>query len=233
VTVRWELVLGAGHAIAHRVRRDTVLRFDDTEGDACVQLLAFNAHDPSERFNPGDTMKIPWQAYVGRGTLLLSDLGRILLTVIDDTSGHHDALCGGSNRADNERRYGAGSVGSSTPSGRDLMAIAGARLGLVRADIGPCLNLFKQAVVAKDGSIGLIDGVRPGGSVSLRAEMDLVVVLANTPHRLDDRTTYTATPVRVSAHATVRPSPDPFRGGSIERERLFENTEALMAQVSP
>jgi uncharacterized protein len=151
-----EAVLDSGHAIAHRVRRDTVIRFDDVEGDGCVQLLAFNAHDPSERFNPGDTMKIPWQAYVGKGTLLLSDMGRILLTVIDDTSGRHDALCGGSNRADNERRYGAGSLGSATPNARDLMAVAGARRGLVRADIGPCLNLFKQAVVAKDGSISLM-----------------------------------------------------------------------------
>jgi urea carboxylase-associated protein 2 len=232
MTVLWEQVLGAGHAVAHRVRRDTMIRLDDPEGDACVHLLSFNAHDPSERFNPADTMKIPWQAYVGQGTLLLSDMGRILLTMIDDTSGRHDVLCGGSNRADNERRYGAGSVGSSTPNARDLMAIAGARLGLVRADIGPCLNLFKQAVVAKDGSISLIGGVRPGGSVSLRAEMDLVVVLANTPHRLDDRSAYTATPVRVSAHSMARPAPDPFRGGSGERERLFENTEAMVAEVS-
>ncbi len=232
MTVLWEQVLGAGHSIAQRVRRDTVIRFDDPEGDACVQLLAFNAHDPSERFNPGDTMKIPWQAYVGQGTLLLSDMGRILLTVIDDTSGRHDALCAGSNRADNERRYGAGSVGSSTPNARDLMAVAGARLGLVRADIGPCLGVFKQAVVAQDGSISLNGGVHPGGSVSLRAEMDLMVVVANTPHRFDDRSAYTATPALVSAHRVARPSPDPFRGDSIERERLFENTEAMVAEVS-
>lgn len=232
MTIVWEQVLGAGHVIAHRVRRDTVLRFDDSQGDACVQLLAFNADDPSERFNPGDTMKIPWQAYVGPGTLLLSDMGRILLTVIDDTSGRHDALCGASNRADNEHRYGTGSIGSSTPNARDLMGVAGARLGLVRADIGPCLNLFKQAVVATDGSISLMGDVRPGGSVSLRAEMDLVVVMANTPHRLDDRPAYTVTPVAVLAHTMVRPAPDPFRGGSAERERLFENTEAMVAGVS-
>lgn len=228
----WEHELGAGHAIAHRVRRDTVLRFDDPQGDACVQLLACNAHDPSERFNPADTMKIPWQAYVGPGTLLLSDMGRILFTVIDDTSGRHDALCGGSNRADNERRYGGGSLGSSTPNARDLMAVAGARLGLVRADIGPCLNLFKQATVAADGSITLVGALNPGGSISLRTEMDILVVLANTPHRLDDRPAYTVTPARVSARLTERPSPDPLRGGSPERERLFENTEALVAEVS-
>jgi uncharacterized protein len=233
MTLLWEQVLGAGHAIAHRVRRDTVIRLDDPEGDGCVQLLALNAHDPSERFNPGDTMKIPWQAYVEQGTLLLSDMGRILLTLIDDTSARHDALCGGSNRADNERRYGAGSLGSSTPNARDLMAVAGARLGLVRADIGPCLNLFKKAIVTKDGSISLIGDVRPGGSVSLRAEMDLVVILANTPHRLDDRPAHTATPVLVSAHSMTRPAPDPFREGSVERERLFENTEAIVAEVSP
>jgi uncharacterized protein len=232
MTIFWEHELGAGHAVAHRVRRNTVIRFDDAEGDGCVQLLACNAHDPSERFNPGDTMKIPWQAYIGKGTLLLSDMGRVLLTVIDDTSGRHDALCGGSNRADNERRYGAGSLGSTTPNARDLMAVAGARLGLVRADIGPCLNLFKQADVAKDGTISLRGEVRPGTSTSLRAEMDLIIIVSNTPHRLDDRDTYTATAVRVGAHPMERPKPDPFRNGSVERERLFENTEALIAEVS-
>ena len=86
--------------------------------------------------------------------------------------------------------------------------------------------------MGKDGSISLIGGVCPGGSVSLRAEMDLVVVLANTPHRLDDRSAYTATPVRVSAYSMARPAPDPFRGGCAERERLFENTEAMVAEVS-
>jgi urea carboxylase-associated protein 2 len=233
VETTWRDTIGAGEYTARRLGRDTVLRIDDVEGDACVQLLVLNAHMPSERFNPGDTLKIPWQAYLGVGSLLLSDLGRILLTIVADTSGRHDALCSASNRRDNDRRYGDGSLGGGFPNGRDLLALAGAKYGLSRADIGPCVNLFKRARVNRDGALELEAEPRPGTSIELRAELDVLVLLANTPHRLDARAAYVATPAVVSTSRPARPDPDPFRGGSVERERLFENTESHVEEMAP
>ena len=66
----------------------------DPDGGACAHLLLFRADASWERLNVADTMKVPWQAYLGVGHPLLSDQGRVLATVVADTSGHHDALCG-------------------------------------------------------------------------------------------------------------------------------------------
>ena len=65
--------------------RDAVLRIADVDGDACVQLLVFNADAPAERLNVADTVKVQWQAYLGPGALLLSDMGRVLMTIVGDT----------------------------------------------------------------------------------------------------------------------------------------------------
>ena len=64
----------------------------DIDGDACVQLLVHSAQRPAERLNVADTVKVQWQAYPGTGTVLLSDMGRALMTVVDDTSAHHDCF---------------------------------------------------------------------------------------------------------------------------------------------
>ena len=45
----------------------TRLRFDDLTGDACAHVLVYNALEPWERLNVADTVKIPWQAYLGDG----------------------------------------------------------------------------------------------------------------------------------------------------------------------
>jgi hypothetical protein len=45
---------------------------------------------------------------------------------------------------------------------------------------------------------------------------------------LDDRPTYTATPVRVTAWRAARAEPDPYRSSTPERRRAFENTGELL-----
>jgi urea carboxylase-associated protein 2 len=226
--VVWDETIGAGGYAARLLRRDAVLRIEDPEGDACVQLLVFRAANPTERLNVADTVKVQWQAYLGPGALLLSDQGRVLMTLVADTSARHDCLGGTSNRAANEARYGNGAPWGPTPSGRDLLALGVAKHGLSRADVGPNLNLFKGVRVADDGGLHLAGEPRPGTAVELRAELDVIVALANTPHPLDARPAYTATTVRLTAWRAARPEPDPFRATSPERQRAFENTEAVV-----
>ena len=62
-------------------------------------MIVYNALEPVERLNVADTVKIPWQAYLGAGHPLLSGDGRVLATIVGDTSGHHDAFCGTSTEA--------------------------------------------------------------------------------------------------------------------------------------
>lgn len=232
-SVRWDETLGAGGYASAVLRRDDVLRLTDLDGDTCVNVHVYNAVLSSERVNPADTVKVQWQAYLGEGTLLLSDLGRVLMTIVADTSGRHDALCGHTNRRANEARYGHGAVHGPQPNTRDLLALAAARRDLGRRDLTSGINLFTGVVVGEDGSLTRRPSTGSRAYVELRAELDVIVLLAVGPHPLDDRPTFTAGAVRATAWAPARLEPDPFRSTSPERQRAFENTEAfLLASAS-
>ncbi len=88
-----ETIAGGGYA-SKVLARGTTLRLTDRAGDACAHLLLYNADQPWERLNVADTVKVPWQAYLGEGHPLLSDQGRVLAVIAADSSGRHDALCG-------------------------------------------------------------------------------------------------------------------------------------------
>jgi urea carboxylase-associated protein 2 len=222
----WDETLGAGSYAARRLPRGTVVRITDLDGDACVNVQLVNARDRVERLNPPDTVKVQWQAYLGTGALLLSGQGRVLATVVADTSGRHDALCGHGNRRSHEARFGHGGVHGPAPAARDLLALGAARFGLTRRDIGAGVNLFKGVRVGADGSLRF-DGAptAAGAHVELRLELDVIVIVANAPHPLDPRPTCTAGPARFTAWSADRPDPDPFRATTPERRRAFENTE--------
>jgi uncharacterized protein YcgI (DUF1989 family) len=56
--------------------------------------------------------------------------------------------------------------------------------------------------------------------------MRVLFVLANTPHVLDPRSTYTVSPVRVLAYrGPITPENDPIRTSTPERLRAFQNVE--------
>jgi urea carboxylase-associated protein 2 len=229
--VVWDETLGAGGYAGHLMPRGARLRVADVEGDASVHLVVHNARCPSERVNVADTVKVQWQAYLGAGALVLSDLGRVLMTVVADTSARHDALCGCSTRVANERRYGSGGVHGTSPNARDLLALAGARYDLARRDIPTGITLFKGVRVGLDGALSFDGAPTAPTFVELRAEMDLIVTVVDVPHPLDPRGDYVAGPVRLTAWRAERPDPDPYRDTSPERSRAFDNTEEALAAV--
>ena len=51
-------------------------------------------------------MKVQWSARLARGKLLLSDMGRVLARITDDTCGQHDCVAGASTRSGDARKYG-------------------------------------------------------------------------------------------------------------------------------
>jgi uncharacterized protein YcgI (DUF1989 family) len=91
-TVVWDETIAAGGYAARTIRRGTRLRLTDLYGDACLSMMVFNAERTVERLNVADTVKVQWNAYLGAGRLLLSDMGRVMLSVVEDTSKGHDAF---------------------------------------------------------------------------------------------------------------------------------------------
>jgi len=223
----WEETIAAGGYATRRLARGARLRLIDLKGDACASLLIFNAEMPIERLNVADTVKVQWNAYLGAGKLLLSDMGRVLMSMLEDGAGTHDTFCGTSNAACNAAKYGNGANSGPTPSGRDRFLLGVAKQGLQRRDVHPCVNLFKGARIEADGAITpQIGPFAPLRSLTLRAEMDVIVVIANCPHVLDPRTNWTVTPLRATAwRGPVTPADDPVRTATPEGLRAFENVE--------
>jgi urea carboxylase-associated protein 2 len=226
-TMLWEESIGPGGYASKELHRGARLRLTDLYGDSCVSMLVFNSERPVERLNIADTVKVQWNAYLQAGRLLLSDMGRVLMSLITDEAQTHDTFCGPSNERANSRSYGDGANWGYFPNARDRLLLGAAKFGLGRKDLHPCVNWFKGVRVAPDGTTLWEGGPFPAGrSIVLRAEMNVIVVLANCPHVLDDRKQYRVTPVRVSAwRGPITPEDDPLRNATLESQRAFLNVE--------
>jgi urea carboxylase-associated protein 2 len=223
----WEETIAPGGYAARRLSRGSRLRLIDTGGDACASLNIFNAEMPTERLNVADTVKVQWNAYLEAGKLLLSDMGRVLVSIREDTAQTHDAFCGTSNAAANEAKYGEGRNSGAYPNGRDRLLLGAAKFGLGRRDVHPCINLFKGTRIEADGAVTPIVGPFSGGrEVILRAEMEIWVVIANCPHVMDPRAEYSVTPLRATAwRGPVTPEDDAMRNATPEGLRAYLNSE--------
>jgi len=147
--------------------RGSRLRLADPDGGACAHVLLYRAEAPWERLNVADTMKVPWQAYLGPGHPLLSDQGRVLATVAGDSSGRHDTLCGPGNE------------------GRALMVLGALKHGLDVRDVAPSVSFFAGVRVEPDGRLAFTGTAGPGTAVDLLIHLPVVVLVVNAAHPLD------------------------------------------------
>lgn len=226
-TVFAEIVPGGWYA-NYRLKAGERLRLTNVEGNACVALLAWNAADTSERINHADSIKIQWTAALGKGRLIFSDMGRVLASIVEDTSGAHDVLAGGLNAGGVARKFGDDPSYRNT---RTNLVLAAGKFGLDARDIPPHVNFFAPVAVAGEGQLTWQDGVRRAGDfVELRAEIDLLLAISNCPHPLDPASDYAPGPVAVAVlGAKPRKADDFCRTATPEAVRGFDNTDAYRA----
>lgn len=222
----WAETVGSGGYTHKTVARGTRIRLADVTGEACAHVLLYNADQPWERLNVADTVKVPWQAYLGEGHPLLSGDGRVLATITGDTAeGHHDAFCGTTTAQANQAKYGASAPQSKTPSGRELLTLAAAKHDLEPRDLPPSISFFKGVRIDEDGTTIFTGSAGPGTSVELLAELPLIVLVANVPHPVDPRPEYTSGPLRVHAWKSRPTGPgDTYWDAAPESHRAYLNT---------
>jgi uncharacterized protein YcgI (DUF1989 family) len=188
--------------------RGSRLRLSDPAGGACCHLLMYRSEAPWERLNVADTMKVPWQAYLSAGHPLLSDQGRVLATMVADSSGHHDTLCG------------------PTEAGRGLLLLGAIKHGLDVRDVGPSVSFFSGVRVDADGALVFTGSAGPGTAVDLLVHLPLTVVLVNAAHPLDPAPS--ATDLDVLAWRAGEELTAPVNGDP-EYLRALLNTESAWA----
>lgn len=232
----YDEVLPGGNHWSFVVKRGYTLRLTDLAGDANVSALLFNEEDRLERYNMADTLKAQHTGYLTKHLVCYSDMGRILASIIEDTCGWHDTICGCSNAVKVNERYGAHSYQDHHNhyyrNGRDSFLMELGKWGLGRPDLVANINFFSKVAVDGAGNLRFQAGnARPGDYVDLRAEMNVIVVLNSCPHPLDSRPAYSPADVRMTIwRSGLGGADDPCRLSRPENGRGFENTELYFKQ---
>ena len=227
-TLTWAETVPGGRYTTKTLARGTRLRLVDVAGTGCANILLWRADAPWERLNVADTVKVPWQAYLSAGHPLLSDQGRVLATLADDTSHHHDALCGTTSLADNTAKYGAGSPESPSPAGRELLVLAAAKNGLTPTDVAPSLSFFQGVRADESGNLVATGSAGAGTHVDLVLHLPCIVAIANTAHPLDPAPVFDTGSVQVLAWSADEDLADLVAGaptGDPEYARAVANSE--------
>jgi uncharacterized protein YcgI (DUF1989 family) len=154
-------------------------RIVDVEGKQVADLFAFNAGDVGEFHSAMHTRAAVDRLFPKVGEAFVTNRRRPILTLeADDTPAVHDMLIA---PCDPERYQGLG-VRDWHASCRENLEIAMRELGHDGICIPASINLFMNIPVAADGALGWDPAVTAAGdSITLRAEMDAIVVVSACP----------------------------------------------------
>ena len=218
------------------IRRGYALRLIDRHGGANVSALFYNAAEKLERYNMADTLKAQHTAFLTAGNVLYSDMGRVLLSVTEDSCGWHDTISGHSNAAQVKRQYGEHGYqayrNAFYRNGRELFLIELGKWGLGKKDLVPNVNFFTKVAVDDAGGMHYVVGnSQAGDHVDLRAEMDTLVVLNSCPHPMDPATEWSPKTVELVIYkADPVADDDACRNSCPENQRGFANTAIYHCQ---
>ncbi len=219
-SVKWSKIIKRGQTIQLKAKGN----------NASLSAMFYNASNCAERFNSADTVKIQWNAFLGKEKVLFSEMGRVLFAITEDsTNGLLDTLGGISNpRLVKENFTNAASFESCRnayhKSDRENFLIELGKYGLGKKDMIPALNLFRKVDV-KNGSLLELNErcAKEGDFIELTAHMDILLVLSNTPHAMD-KGIYNPSDVEINIFDSVEFKDEDYVNYSEEAKRGFLNS---------
>ena len=177
------------------IKAGDILVITDLEGQQAVDFLCYDANDPADRYSATNTVKVQGNVYVGLNTVLFSDGGTALMTVIEDTVGKHDTVYGCCSNPNNLLRYGIETTESCYSNFEGALAAH----GLGKDAIVPNINWFMSVPILDDGSAGVANAeLKPNSHVLLRAKTDVLAVLSNCPQMHNPCNGYNPSPIKVT-----------------------------------
>jgi len=163
----------SGHGAS--VGAGSKIRIIDLEGSQICDLFALVRDDPSEFLCTARTRALTQRLFPSVGQQFFTNRYRPILTFVADHSpGVHDTLFASCDSGLHELLGG----GSSHSNCHDNFLAAARSLGLDLSMVPGPVNLFQNTPVRPDGSLGAEPArTRPGDSIELRAELDIILVL--------------------------------------------------------
>ncbi|TQS93811.1 urea carboxylase-associated family protein [Arthrobacter sp. TS-15] len=182
----WSAVVAAGD----------VLTIVDLDGNQAVDCILYAAHDTGTRYSAAMTIASQGSIFLTTGSVLRSDSGQELMTVVADEVGIHDTIGGACSQESNTLRYGQHT--HEQHACVENFLIEGAKWDLGKKDLVSNINWFMNVPVDPDGALGIVDGLSaPGKRVALRAEVDTLVLVSNCPQINNPCNGFNPTPVRM------------------------------------
>jgi hypothetical protein len=190
-------IVPAGEPCLLEIKSGQTLRLVDLKGNQALDTLFYGAANPRERYDPQRTLRRQGGVYLTTGSVLYSNLGHPLLTIVADTCGRHDTLGGACAQESNTVRYALDRRFMHSCRDNFLCAcLHDGRLG--KRDIGANINFFMNVPITPDGRLTFADGISaPGKYVELRASMDVIALLSNCPQLNNPCNGWNPTPVEV------------------------------------
>jgi len=184
---------------SHIIRRGQTLRIIDSEGQQAVDALLYCVENPAERYSAQDTLRMQRSAYVGLGTALVSNNGRVMARITADSCGQHDTSAGCCSCESNAVRFGEQT--RYQHACRENFILELSRHGLTKRDIVANLNSFMNVPIDPSGNFTVVDGISaPGNYVDVTAEMDVLFVISNCPQVNNPCNGFNPTPIRVEIY---------------------------------
>lgn len=183
------------------VRKGMQMTLTDVLGGANVGVLFYNPYLLSEKYNAPDTLKCQHTFKLTQGHCLYSDMGRVFASITEDSFGWHDSVCGNSHASHIEAQWGSRDYQTDRndwlQNGNDAFLVELAKYQLKRQDLAANLNLFSEVSADEEGRLSLTRQSKAGDTITLRFEMDTLVVLHTCPHPLSRTEQYPQQPVRI------------------------------------
>jgi urea carboxylase-associated protein 1 len=202
-----DTVIPAGEPWMGVVRRGQAFRIVDLEGNQAVDTLFYNADDTHEHYSAQNTIQAQGRIYLTTGTVLISNRGRPMLRIEEDTCGRHDTLGGACSSESNTVRYALDKRHMHSCRDNFLRALAHQSTGgMTKRDLPSNINFFMNVPVTPEGGLRFADGISAAGRhVEMIALMDTLVLISNCPQLNNPCNAYNPTPVRVlTSGATLR-----------------------------
>ena len=182
----WSAVVKAGQQ----------LQIIDVNGNQAVDTLFYAAHDHAIRYSAQATVLGQGNIFLTTGSVLRATDGTALMTIVADEVGNHDTIAGACSKESNTLRYGHHTVHQHACA-ENFLAEA-TKWGMGKRDIVPNVNFFMNVPVESDGTLGIVDGLSaPGKSLTLRADVDTLVLVSNCPQINNPCNGFDPTPVRM------------------------------------
>jgi urea carboxylase-associated protein 1 len=178
------------------VRSGLHLQIIDLHGNQAVDTLFYAAHDHNVRYSAQATVAAQGNVFLTTGSVLRAADGTALMTIVADEVGNHDTIAGACSKESNTLRYGH-HTSHQHACAENFLAEA-ARWGMSKRDIVSNVNFFMNVPVESDGTLGIVDGLSaPGKSLTLRADVDTLVLVSNCPQINNPCNGFDPTPVRM------------------------------------